>query len=106
MPTPLCEGIAASAEGQWRGGRAIAADWNAYDEFCLLSLRDTIGIDRLSPREVEIARAFSTGAAYGEIARALRIAPATVRNHLSNIYTKLDVHSKAELVNALRDAEG
>jgi DNA-binding CsgD family transcriptional regulator len=105
LPMPLCEGVAASAEGCWRGGRAIAVVWKPYDEFCLLSLRNTVAFDRLSPREAEIARAFASGTAYGDIARTLQIAPTTVRNHLSNIYAKLNVHSKAELVNALRDAD-
>jgi DNA-binding CsgD family transcriptional regulator len=105
LPLPLCEAIMVSAEGRWRAGRAVAADWRPYDQFYLLSLRDVVEFDRLSPREIEIARAFASGAAYGDIARTLRIAPTTVRNHLSNIYAKLSVHSKAELVNALRDAE-
>ncbi len=105
LPIPLCDSVAASAEGRWRNGRVVAADWKPYDEFCLLSLREVVEFDRLSSREVEIARAFASGAAYGDIARALQIAPTTVRNHLSNIYTKLNVHSKAELVNALRDAD-
>ncbi len=33
-----------------------------------------------------------------EIAQRLYISPATVRNHISRIYTKLDVHNVVELV--------
>lgn len=40
---------------------------------------------------------FAKGADYRAIAEALHIAPATVRNHLQNIYSKLGVSSKIEM---------
>ena len=59
------------------------------------------GIVDLSPRELEVARAYSGGASYREIAERLFIAPTTVRTHLSKIYRKLGVSSKVELFRAL-----
>ena len=53
--------------------------------------------DRLSPRELEIARAYAAGDNYHRIAERLFIAPSTVRTHLATIYRKLEVSSKLEL---------
>ncbi|MGB5558332.1 MAG: LuxR C-terminal-related transcriptional regulator [Paracoccaceae bacterium] len=53
--------------------------------------------EHLSPRELEIASAFSGGENYTQIADRLCIAPSTVRTHLATIYRKLGVTSKLEL---------
>ena len=57
--------------------------------------------ERLSPRELEIARAYSSGDTYHRIAERLCIAPSTVRTHLATIYPKLAVSSNLELHKAL-----
>ena len=59
------------------------------------------GNDTLSPRELEIARAYAGGASYREVAERLFIAPTTVRTHLSTIYRKLGVSSKIDLLRTL-----
>jgi len=56
---------------------------------------------RLSPRELEIARAYAGGDTYHRIAERLFIAPSTVRTHLAAIYRKLGVSSKLELHSVL-----
>ena len=56
----------------------------------------------LSQREVEVLRLAKRGLPNPQIAQALHISPGTVRNHLSAIYRKLDVHSRYE---ALQVAE-
>jgi len=58
----------------------------------------------ISKRELEIARAYTDGRTYREIADDLGIAPATVRTHINNIYRKLDVSSKIELLNRIAPA--
>ena len=55
----------------------------------------------LSPRELEIAQAYASGATYQNIADTLCIAPSTVRTHLATIYRKLEVSSKQELATHL-----
>ncbi len=52
----------------------------------------------LSAREMEILLAFTNGFSYTEISNAMFISPHTVRTHLKNIYSKIDVNSKAEAV--------
>ncbi|HLO34646.1 MAG TPA: LuxR C-terminal-related transcriptional regulator, partial [Candidatus Deferrimicrobium sp.] len=49
----------------------------------------------LSARELEVLRQLSRGATNREIAVALGISERTVDRHVSNIYTKLDVSSRA-----------
>lgn len=56
----------------------------------------------LSGREIEVLRLAKRGLPNPQIAQALHISPGTVRNHLSAIYRKLDVHSRYE---ALQVAE-
>lgn len=57
--------------------------------------------NRLSAREIEIARAYADGGTYHGIAERLGIAPSTVRTHLATIYRKLEISSKLELFKAL-----
>ena len=52
----------------------------------------------LSPRETEILRLLATGAGTREIAQALSISVATVRNHIQQIMTALRAHSRLEAV--------
>lgn len=52
----------------------------------------------LSKRETEILEQLSTGLSYQQIADNLCISPHTVRKHIENIYSKLQVHNKVEAV--------
>ncbi|MEM7471828.1 MAG: LuxR C-terminal-related transcriptional regulator [Pseudomonadota bacterium] len=52
----------------------------------------------MSRRELQVARAYTSGQTYRQIADDLHIAPATVRTHINNIYRKLEVSSKIELL--------
>lgn len=55
-------------------------------------------MDSLSSREMDIVTRYAKGETYAEIAAALALSPATVRNHIANCYRKLAVNNKAELV--------
>ena len=57
----------------------------------------------LSAREIEILRLAKRGLPNPQIAQTLHIAPGTVRNHLSAIYRKLDVHSRHEALQVAED---
>lgn len=53
--------------------------------------------ERLTAREVEIARSVAAGSKNAEIATQLSITESTVKTHLNNIFQKLDVRDRVEL---------
>jgi DNA-binding CsgD family transcriptional regulator len=55
------------------------------------------GVLELSPREREVAAQVAAGKTNREIAATLFLSEKTVESHLSRIYSKLDVHSRAAL---------
>jgi PAS domain S-box-containing protein len=55
-------------------------------------------VAQLTPREREILRCMAEGLSTAEIARRLAISPATVRNHVQNIFHKMDLHTKIAAV--------
>lgn len=59
----------------------------------------------LNERERDVARLLAQLMSNKEIAKALGLSPETVKWHLKNIYLKLDVNSRSEVVAWLRDRE-
>lgn len=55
-------------------------------------------VDELSPREVEILELVAERLTNKEIAGRLHLSEQTVKNHLSHVYAKLDVHSRIRAV--------
>ncbi|UGS23159.1 response regulator transcription factor [Flavobacterium channae] len=55
-------------------------------------------IIKLSAREIDVLEQLSKGLNYINIAENLFLSPSTVRKHIENIYTKLQVHNKLEAV--------
>jgi DNA-binding NarL/FixJ family response regulator len=54
--------------------------------------------DGLTAREVEILKMLATGMANKQIAYKLKISEKTVRNHVSNMYQKLDIYDRSQAV--------
>jgi len=61
-------------------------------------------LDKLSPREREIAARYARGENHHIIASAMALSPATVRNHIARCYRKLAVNNKAELARRVQQA--
>lgn len=59
-------------------------------------------VSQLSQREKQVALLISVGKSDKEIAAELHLSPATVATHNKNIFKKLGVHSRVELINKLR----
>ncbi|HCN88914.1 MAG TPA: hypothetical protein DIT28_07005 [Oxalobacteraceae bacterium] len=68
---------------------------------CMAEQRSVL--DRLSPSQRDVAAHFASGLDYRKISSKIGIAPNTVRNHISKIYEKLDVHDKVSLSLLLRE---
>jgi DNA-binding CsgD family transcriptional regulator len=58
---------------------------------------------KLSRRERDVVRLVLEGRSTRDIGSALFISERTVETHLANIYNKIDVHSRSELVKRLLD---
>lgn len=52
----------------------------------------------LTDRELQVLKPLSLGFTYQQIADELNVARDTIGTHIKNIYSKLEVHSKAEVV--------
>lgn len=55
----------------------------------------------LTDREKEVMKLFTKGYKQSEIASELQITVDTVKRHIKNVYSKMDIHSKAELIEKL-----
>jgi len=53
---------------------------------------------KLTSREIEVLEQLSKGLNYINIANNLFVSPSTVRRHIENIYSKLQVHNKLEAI--------
>lgn len=59
---------------------------------------------QLSDREQEVLELIAQGLNNGEIAVRLQVSEKTIRNHVSNIFTKLQVADRAQAIIRARDA--
>jgi DNA-binding NarL/FixJ family response regulator len=92
-PDAVVQAVRALAEGRtWISPLAVKA---LVEE--LPDGADTPAVD-LSEREHDVLRLLAEGLDNPRIAETLSIAEGTVKNHVTNIYEKLGVHSRAEAV--------
>jgi LuxR family maltose regulon positive regulatory protein len=79
----------------------IIADYasDLLDESGIQTEESLLGeFDQLTEREIEVLHLLAEGFTNKEIAEKLVVAPSTVKQHLKNIYSKLDVHSRTQAV--------
>jgi DNA-binding NarL/FixJ family response regulator len=77
-------GLAGLVLGEFRRAQAAPSDERAIPE--------------LTARETEILKYVATGMGYKEIAATLFLSHRTVQNHVQNIFGKLQMHNRVELV--------
>lgn len=104
LPDTVCRALAAqSPSPSTFAGRHVKLTGKAVSGFMILSARP-VGLScLLSPRELSVVQMFCEGLSYKAVAKQLGLAPATVRHHLRQAYTKLGVHNKGELSRRLWD---
>lgn len=99
IPAALWDCLARNAGYE---GHQIVASAQRVQDMVILRIRSRCCADRLSAREIDVARRVAAGWDHKTIARDLGIALTTTRNHQQNIYRKLGVHNAAALVDALQ----
>jgi DNA-binding CsgD family transcriptional regulator len=67
--------------------------------------RDPGAVERLTPQELQVALQVAEGKANRDAAAALFLSPKTVEFHLTRVYRKLNVRSRAELARLLASEE-
>lgn len=90
-PADLFAGIRATARGETVLAPSVAAT---------LVRRSLPGSSAITEREVEVLELLSRGLGNKEMARELFVSEATVKSHLSHVYTKLGVDTRAGAVAA------
>jgi DNA-binding NarL/FixJ family response regulator len=71
---------------------------------------DTLAIDRagdlaeLTSHQFEITMRLANGERVPAIAKAMHLSPSTIRNHLSAVFRRFDVHSQGELISLLKNS--
>lgn len=65
--------------------------------------RDTLPVEELTPREVEVLRLAANGLRDKQIAETLTVSPATVKNHMKSIRAKLGAANRTEAAKVARE---
>ncbi len=95
-------GIAAAYAGQ------LLAEFTAEEPGlspALAHVSAEILVEPLSKREREVMALIAVGQSNAEIAQSLFISVGTVKNHAKNIYSKLNVHSRAQAIARARELD-
>lgn len=107
-PQEVLRVIRAVAEGQALFGPAIATRlMNFFKDLSVKSVatKSKATFPELTERELEVLRLISQGLNNMEITQKLVLSPKTVRNHITNIFSKLQVADRAQAIVRAR-AEG
>jgi DNA-binding NarL/FixJ family response regulator len=96
--------VAAVARGEAIFGPALARRIADFFAAGSPSSAAAVAFPELSEREREVLSLVADGMTNPEIARRLFLSPKTVRNHVSNNFTKLHVADRAHAIARARDA--
>lgn len=91
------------AESLVDGVRRVARGERVIDPELVAAALET-GTSPLTLRETDVLRAAESGKPTDEIAAALALSPATVRNYLSNAISKVGARSRIDAIRIARDA--
>lgn len=100
-PDDMIRAIAAVARGEALFGAGVARRALAY---LTAPPRESVPFPQLTPRERAVLGLIATGIGNAAIASRLGLAPNTVSNHISSIFAKLQVASRAEAIVRARSA--
>jgi DNA-binding CsgD family transcriptional regulator len=97
LPASLVTSLLDQKQRHLLGASIFAACMQRDDTRIYIKARRRLAVDALSKREIEVAKEIANGLSFKEIARALNLSPATVRNHTQRIHERLEIRSNTEL---------
>src|SRR5262249_17927176 len=89
-----------SHEPAWARFKEVVLDYMGMERG---AAREDPAFSALSPREREVLAAITEGLSNAEIGEQLAISGKTVRNHVSNVFDKLGVWTRAQAIVFARD---
>jgi DNA-binding CsgD family transcriptional regulator len=89
-------------EAEGKGLKVVVWGEDRYQE-CCRHIAQSAGF---TPRELEIFLLLGQGRSIANIANSLFVSDNTVKSHIRGVYSKLDVHSKQELIDLISDSLG
>jgi DNA-binding NarL/FixJ family response regulator len=89
---------AVAGGGAWFDPGVAPRLLDRYRQVVAPAARDAARLDELTGREQEVLRLMARGATNAEIAGALFVAEATVKTHVSSIFSKLGVRDRAAAI--------
>lgn len=84
-------------------GGAIITPTIAFRVLNTFKQKDNSSVAKLTPKERQILDEMVKGKTIGRVAEFLGVSKYTVQHHVKNIYKKLNVHNRAELVRKASD---
>lgn len=84
--------------GSWLDPQVTGRVLDAYRRIAGRQPRDRAALDQLTQRERDVLHQVGLGATNAEVAAALYVSEATVKTHLGNILTKLDLRDRAAAI--------
>ncbi|NHZ96727.1 helix-turn-helix transcriptional regulator [Massilia sp. CCM 8734] len=103
VPAPIVAALSQTGVQSFCGAK-VKVNVQRYGSLLFVRAANSCPLARLSTQELKVARMFSAGYSYKEVAQKLNLAPATVRNVIQRVYAKLDICGKAELATLVSHA--
>lgn len=98
-PARLCRCIQCVASGQiWARSEQLGFVLDAFVETAPMHILSARGDELLTPREKDVVELVADGFGNREVAQRLGLSAHTVKNYLFNIFDKLGISSRAELI--------
>jgi DNA-binding NarL/FixJ family response regulator len=95
-PDTMLRAIRAVAHGESLLGPTIAG--KVMRQFSALPGKQTLLVDDLTPRELEVLKLIASGLTNRQIADELVLSEKTVKNHINNIFSKLHVYDRSQAI--------
>lgn len=86
-------------------GRKIVVKCHPTKDLSLIVVRARVKADKLTNRQLAVARLCADGLTYREISDHLSIAPSTARNHIAAIHDRLAVGRNSEIASLLAEMD-